>query len=68
MRGKREEVSKMEQRERTCQHQRWYKLPSGKRGSVTCGKPAKEYSHIVRTGLQGLAFNMIEALCDEHKK
>ena len=50
---------------KTCQHQRWYKLPSGKNGHVACGKPAKERSHIVGTGM-GISFNMIEDLCDDH--
>ena len=51
--------------ELTCQHQRWYKLPSGKKGHVECGKPAKTRSRIVGSGL-GISFNMIEDLCDEH--
>jgi hypothetical protein len=56
-----------EKTERTCQHARWYKLPSGKNGHVyECKNPAKERSHIVETGWRGIAFNMIEVLCDEH--
>jgi hypothetical protein len=50
--------------EKTCQFRRWYKLPSGKMGNVDCGKPAKEYSHLI--GGAGMTFNMIEDFCDEH--
>jgi hypothetical protein len=59
---------KMDERvKETCQHERWYKLPSGKRGHVReCKNPAKERSHIIGTGDLGLYFNMIEVLCDEH--
>jgi hypothetical protein len=53
--------------EKTCQHRRWYKLPSGKMGSVDCGKPAKERSRFVGSGI-GITFNMIEDLCDKHAK
>ena len=44
----------------TCQHERWYKLPSGLNGFVICKEPATQRQY------PELGFMMIEWLCPKH--